>query len=82
VSKATEQHGAKPNLGRSFQEERLARLFARARDIWGDEDEARRFLNAPHPELNGPTPVEVAVTEDGARQVEEVIERGRHGLPV
>ena len=74
MSKATEQG--------SPREERLARVLARARDIWGDENEARRFLNTPHPELNSRTPVEAGATEDGARQVEEVIERGRHGLPL
>ena len=74
MSKATEQD--------SSREERLARVFAQARDVWGDEDGARRFLNTPHAELNSRTPFEIAATEDGARQVEEVIERGRHGLPV
>jgi hypothetical protein len=33
-------------------------------------------LNTPHPELNSRTPVEVAVTEDGARQVEEASAAG------
>ena len=66
MSNATERHGATPNLGSSLQEERLARVFARVREIWGD-DEAQRFLNTPHPELNSRTPVAVAVTEEGAR---------------
>jgi 2,3-bisphosphoglycerate-independent phosphoglycerate mutase len=35
-------------------------------------------MNAPHAELDGRTPLEVAVTE----VVEGLIERGRHGLPV
>jgi uncharacterized protein (DUF2384 family) len=39
-------------------------------------------MNAPHAELDGRAPLEVAVTEVGARHVEELIERGRHGLPV
>jgi putative toxin-antitoxin system antitoxin component (TIGR02293 family) len=53
-----------------------------AESIWHDEAEARRFLSTPHAELNGRTPLEVAITEVGARQVKEVIERGRHGPPV
>jgi uncharacterized protein (DUF2384 family) len=52
-----------------------------AESMWHDEAEVRRFLNTPHPELNGRTPVEVSKTEDGVREVERVIERGRHGLP-
>jgi hypothetical protein len=30
----------------------------------------------------GRTPLDAAMTELGARQVEEVLERGLHGLPV
>ena len=62
--------------------ERLARVFAMARATWGDDEKARRFLLSPHPELEGNTPIEVALTEVGARRVEAVMERGAHGLPV
>lgn len=62
--------------------ERLARVFAMARATWGDDEKARRFLLSPHPELEGNTPIEVALTEVGARRVEAVLERGIHGLPV
>ena len=63
------------------ENDRLARVVAMAESVWHDEAEVRRFLNTPHPELNGRTPVEAAKTEDGARRVEHVIQRGRHGLP-
>ncbi|MGH6921072.1 MAG: antitoxin Xre/MbcA/ParS toxin-binding domain-containing protein [Geminicoccaceae bacterium] len=82
MPKATGQGGPEPNPAHSQKAERLARVFAMAESIWHDESEARRFMETPHAELDGRTPVEVAMTEDGARQVEEVIERGRHGLPV
>jgi putative toxin-antitoxin system antitoxin component (TIGR02293 family) len=82
VPKATYQRSAQLNPAHSQKAERLARVFAMVESVWHDEAEARRFMNMPHPELNGRTPVEVAMTEVGARQVEEVIERGRHGLPV
>jgi putative toxin-antitoxin system antitoxin component (TIGR02293 family) len=82
VPKATYQRSAQLNPAHSQRAERLARVFATAESIWQDDAEARRFMNTPHPELNGRTPIEVAMTEVGARQVEEVIERGRHGLPV
>jgi putative toxin-antitoxin system antitoxin component (TIGR02293 family) len=82
VPKATYQRSGQLNPAHSQKAERLARVFAMVESIWEDEAEARRFMNAPHAELNGRTPVEVAMTEIGARQVEEVIERGRHGLPV
>jgi putative toxin-antitoxin system antitoxin component (TIGR02293 family) len=61
--------------------ERLARVFAMAKSIWGDAERARHFLNTPHPELEGRTPIETALTEIGARRVEAVMERGVHGLP-
>lgn len=62
--------------------ERLARVFALAFEVWENEDDARRFLTLPHPELGGDTPLDRAKSEIGAREVEEVIDRGRYGLPV
>jgi putative toxin-antitoxin system antitoxin component (TIGR02293 family) len=71
------------NLPRSHAEttERIARIFALVRELWGDDEDALRFLNTPHPELGGKTPFERAQSELGAREVEEVVERGRLGLP-
>jgi uncharacterized protein (DUF2384 family) len=37
---------------------------------------------ASHPELQGKTPFDAALTEVGGRRVEEIIERALHGLPV
>ncbi len=82
VPKATYLRHDHLNAAHSQRTERLARVFALAATIWREGDEARRFMNAPHPELDNRTPLEVAMTEIGARQVEEVLERGLHGLPV
>lgn len=62
--------------------ERLARVMALAENAFGSTDDARRFLAAPHPELGGERPLDAAQTELGARQVEEVLWRMEHGLPV
>lgn len=62
--------------------ERLARVMALAEDAFGSTDDARRFLATPHPELAGERPLDVAQTELGARQVEEVLWRMEYGLPV
>jgi uncharacterized protein (DUF2384 family) len=35
-----------------------------------------------HPELNGRRPVDAALSELGARQVEDIVMRALHGLPV
>lgn len=61
--------------------ERLARLYALASQAFGNPPAAARFMMTPHPELSGRTPFDVALTEVGGRDVEEVIERGLHGLP-
>ena len=62
--------------------ERLARVMALAEQAFGSADDARRFLATPHPELAGERPLDVAQTELGARQVEEVLWRMEYGLPV
>lgn len=61
--------------------ERLARVYATALDIWDDEDEARLFLLTPHRMLNQQRPVDMAFTELGARQVEEILGNIKYGLP-
>lgn len=62
--------------------ERLARVMALAEDAFGSADDARRFLVTPHPELAAERPLDVAQTELGARQVEEILWRMEYGLPV
>jgi putative toxin-antitoxin system antitoxin component (TIGR02293 family) len=82
VPKATYQRHDHLSAAHSQKTERLARVFAMVEAAWRDEEAARRFMSTPHPELDGRTPLDAAMTEIGARQVEEVIERGLHGLPV
>jgi putative toxin-antitoxin system antitoxin component (TIGR02293 family) len=65
----------------SERTERVARVIATAMYVWDDRAAARRFLNTPHPELGGRTPLEVAYTELGARQVEELLGRILYGIP-
>jgi len=65
----------------SERTERLARVVAMAEDVWGNREQARRFLTSPHPEIGGKTPLDAALTELGARQAEEVMARIVYGLP-
>lgn len=65
----------------SEKTERLARVVATAEFVWGGHAEAREFLNAPHPLLEGRTPLETAFTELGARRVEELLWRLFYGIP-
>ncbi len=62
--------------------ERLARTVALAEGIWEDRDDARGFLNQPHPLLDDRTPLDVGATELGARRVEQLLHDVDHGLPL
>ena len=81
VPAATYKRRQRLKLVESERTERLARVIALAEMLWDDEAEARRFLATPHPELNRRKPIEAALTELGARQVEDVVMRALYGLP-
>ena len=81
VPRATYQRVDRLNRQVSETTERLARLYALALSVFEDSGAATRFMMNSHPELNGRAPFDVALTEIGGREVEEIIERGRHGLP-
>jgi len=81
VPRATYQRVDRLNLQVGETTERLARLYSLALSVFEGREAAARFLMTPHPELGGRAPFDAALTEIGGREVEEVIERGRHGLP-
>jgi putative toxin-antitoxin system antitoxin component (TIGR02293 family) len=66
----------------SERTERLARTIATAEYILGDKELARQFLTNPHVMLSGKTPIETALSELGARQVEQILFGIFYGLPV
>ncbi|MEX2148684.1 MAG: antitoxin Xre/MbcA/ParS toxin-binding domain-containing protein [Steroidobacteraceae bacterium] len=82
VPAATWKRRQRLKLVESERTERLARVIALAEMLWDDDSEAKRFLATPHPELGRRKPIEVALTELGARQVEDVVMRALYGLPV
>lgn len=62
---------------------RLASLFRKAIELFhGDDEAAMRWLRAPRPALGNETPLELAKTDIGVRQVETLIEQIRHGVYV
>lgn len=60
--------------------ERLARVIATAEHVWGSAEDARTFLSSPHAMLGGKRPIEVALTELGARRVESLLWSLFHGI--
>ncbi len=59
---------------------RLARLFDAAWDMLRDGVRASEWLQQPNELLDGHTPIKVAGTELGGREVEALIGRLRHGV--
>ncbi len=64
----------------SERAERLARVYATARHVWDADEEARAFLHASHPLLDDQRPLDVALTELGARRVETLLWRLYYGI--
>jgi putative toxin-antitoxin system antitoxin component (TIGR02293 family) len=62
--------------------ERLARVMAIAEEVWEDSEAAREFLHSSHPLLGNRSPLELARTELGARQVEELLRDMEQSLPL
>lgn len=81
VPRATYKRVDRFNLQVSETTERMARVYAMALSVFEDPTAAIRFMANAHPELDNRAPLEAALTEIGGREVEEVIERGLHGLP-
>jgi putative toxin-antitoxin system antitoxin component (TIGR02293 family) len=64
----------------SERTERIARLFVHARRALGTEAEAREFMTAPHPELDGRTPIEAGKTDLATRRAEQILNALEYGL--
>ncbi len=82
VSRATRQRRDRLKPEEGEQLVRVASLLALAVDVWGDEDAAAAFLISPHPMLDGGVPIDRALSEIGARQVEGILLALDLGLPV
>lgn len=68
------------NAQESERAERLARVYATALYVWDSVEDAQNFLHTPHALLQGRPPIEVALTELGARRVEELLWRLCYGI--
>lgn len=61
---------------------RLSHVLSLARQVWGNETDATEWLNNPHPELRGATPLSLLRTEAGGRAVEALLAALEFGFPV
>lgn len=59
---------------------RLMRLFERAKQVFGTDENTRGWFNAKILALGRKTPLEYAQTEPGAREVEDIIGRIEDGI--
>ncbi len=82
VPKAT-LHRRKTKLSPAESErvERLARIIALAEYVWEDAALAREFLLGSQGSLGGERPVDLARSDLGARQVEELLWQMEYSLP-
>jgi putative toxin-antitoxin system antitoxin component (TIGR02293 family) len=61
---------------------RLIHILSLAGRVWGNETDATEWLNSPHPELRGATPLSLLKTEAGGRAVEALLGALEFGFPV
>ena len=59
---------------------RLARVYATAVEMIGDEDKAAKWLQTPNRALGGEVPINQVDTDLGAREVENVLGRIAYGV--
>jgi putative toxin-antitoxin system antitoxin component (TIGR02293 family) len=80
VPEATYKRRSRLSRPESERTERLARVIAAAEHVWDSREDAREWLTRPHPELGNRTPLDSAMTELGARRVEELLDRLYYGI--
>ncbi|MBS0562365.1 MAG: DUF2384 domain-containing protein, partial [Proteobacteria bacterium] len=59
---------------------RLARILAAAEETFGAQDKAARWLRRPTAPLGGEAPLDRLDTDQGAREVENLLGRIAHGI--
>ena len=59
---------------------RLALLYKQANDVFGDEELTREWMLRPRSVFAGRSPFEMAASEIGAQEVEDLLLRTEHGV--
>jgi putative toxin-antitoxin system antitoxin component (TIGR02293 family) len=81
VPEATYKRRTRLTQVESEKTERLARVIAGAEHVWQDDKASREWLTKPHPELGNQSPIECAMSELGAREVEDLLSKLFYGIP-
>lgn len=72
--------GGRLDAGPSERLVRLADLYARAAEVTGGDALARQWMQTPRDVFEGRTPFELAGSELGAREVEDLLLRVEYGV--
>jgi putative toxin-antitoxin system antitoxin component (TIGR02293 family) len=77
-----EVDGLRHDLPREYERLlRASRLFGKALELFeGNREAATYWMHSPQPALGGKTPIDVAKTELGTREVEHLLGRVEHGV--
>lgn len=67
--------GERLTTAESEKLQRVARVFAMAQEVWGNEEDAREFMVKRHLMLDDRSPFEASLSEIGAREVESILGR-------
>jgi len=73
-------HGSRLTAAESDRTVRVARVYASAVEMIGDEEKAVEWLRTPNRALGGGTPLDQLDTDLGAREVEDVLGRIAYGV--
>lgn len=74
------KRGGRFNADESDRLVRVVGLYGMAEDVLGSKRDASDWISAPNRNLGGVPPAEFAVTEVGAREVEELLGQIAHGV--
>ena len=73
-------HGSRLTAAESDRTVRLARVYAGAIEMIGDEEKAAEWLQTPNRALGGQRPLDQLDTDVGARTVEDILGRIAYGV--
>jgi putative toxin-antitoxin system antitoxin component (TIGR02293 family) len=59
---------------------RFQRIVKQAQELFENEAETKRWLLTPKQDLEGKTPLQLLVTDEGTKKVEEMLYRAEYGI--